>query len=175
MDLDQHTAIEQELARLGLRLMDLPGLAVGPGGLDGLLQHLRGLPTGATWHDVLPELPRHWVPGRPETWTTRYRPFGPYDYQELPTGPAVHVSWPRDTDPECLSTLLAAARAARKPVYGAGFIEIANSEWRTLDAFIILERGTSQDDLGGFRDWLEEERGVHVASVPRDGTEDYLL
>lgn len=115
MNIDQRAAIEQELARLGLRLMDLPALAVGPGRLDGLLQHLRGLPTEATWHDVLPEWPRHWVPGRPETWTTRYRPFGPYDYQELPTGPAVHVSWPKGTDPECLSNLLAAARAAREP------------------------------------------------------------
>lgn len=58
-------------------------------------------------------------------------------------------------------------------VYGAGFIESANPEWRTLDAFIILVRGTSEDDLGGFQDWLEEQ-GVHVASVPRDGSENYL-
>lgn len=115
MNLDQRAEIEQELARLGLRLMDLPGLAVGPGGLDGLLQHPRGLPTGATWHDMLPELPRHWVPGRPETWTTRYRPFGPYDCQELPTAPAVHVSWPKGTNPECLSTLVVAPDKRGRP------------------------------------------------------------
>src|SRR5512146_2672435 len=86
-------AFDAELQRLGLRARDLPGLAVtgGEQALEALLTRLRSLSPGATWHDVLPDLPPGWIPGCPETWTTPYRPDGPWDYQELPTGQAIRV------------------------------------------------------------------------------------
>jgi hypothetical protein len=83
-----------EFARLGLRLDESPhqAFAAGPGGAEHLLETLRDLRAGATWHDVFPDMPASWVPGRPATWTTLYRPLGPFDYPTLPTGPAVHVT-----------------------------------------------------------------------------------
>ncbi len=172
---EQHfrTEFERELQRLGLNIVDVPGLAVGPGGADALLAHVRSLPVGATWRDVFPDMPAHWVPGRPSTWTGRYRPRGPYDYQELPTGPAVHVKWPKQTDRGCLGAFIADARAAGWPIYGGGFIEMTNPEWPTLDAMLVLERGTSEDTLFEFVAWIEEQPRVRLATIPRTGQETY--
>jgi len=81
-------AIQAELGRLGLAWEDLPAGGLASRG-DDFLKRLRTFAPGLTWQDVLPDLPPHWLQGRTETWTTPYRPLGPYDYQELPTGPAV--------------------------------------------------------------------------------------
>lgn len=70
-------AFELEVLRLGLRLEDLPGGGLAVQDLDAFLRFLRTLEPPVTWRDVFPDLPAHWVPGRPETWTTAYRPFGP--------------------------------------------------------------------------------------------------
>ena len=171
-DPDKRDAILREFARIGLRSDDLPGLATSD--VDEFLEHLRRQPAGASWRDVLPDLPAHWVPGRPETWTTPYRPLGPYDYQELPTGPAVHVVWPKDTSKTCLDDLVVAARRDGWPVHGAGFLEVRNPKWRTIDAFIVLARGTGQDTLGEFVVWLEEQPAVGLAAIPRCGDEEYI-
>ena len=166
-------AIQAELDRLGLVREDLPaGGFAGQG--EALLKRLRGFSPGATWRDVLPDLPAHWLPGRPETWTTPYRPLGPYDYQELPTGPAVHVGWPKPGAPDQLERLVAEAKQAGWPIYGAGLLEIANPKWSTIDAMIVLERGTGEDVLGDFLQWLDGQVPVSIAAIPRTGKEQYM-
>lgn len=127
---------------------------------------------GVTWWDVFPDLPRHWKPGRPETWTGRYRPFGPYDYQSLPTGPALLVVWSTG-DATRLDTLLALARAAGWPVYGAGMEPTGPHESECL-ARIVLERGTSTDRYYEFGDWVNRQEGFEVAVYARIGDEEYL-
>jgi len=169
-------ALRAELERVGLRMSHMPGggLVASAGAMRELLARLRSTAPGVTWRDVFPDLAAHWEPGRPETWTAPYRPFGPYDYQELPTGPAVHVHWSRDMSPGFLDDLLAAARGAGWPVYGAGLIEISNPNWPTIDAMLVLKRGTTEDQTGSFTMWLDDQSGVRVATVPRTGTETYL-
>jgi hypothetical protein len=169
-------ALEREFQRLGLQPDALPGggLAADAAALDQLLAHLRALASPATWREVFPDIPAHWVAGQPETWTTRYRPLGPYDYQALPTGPAVHVDWPRTTDPVCLDRLITAARAAGWAIHGGAFVEVTNPDWPTLDAMIILEAGTAQAKLDEFLEWLGKRSDVQLAAVPRRGDETYV-
>lgn len=169
-------AFRAEVERLQLRLEDLPGgLALQDAdAFQHLLRAMRALEAPATWRDVFPDLPAHWVAGRPETWTTRYRPFGPYDYQSLPTAPAVHVQWQRETDHAVLDNLVAAARSAGFSVHGAGFLEMTNPAWSTLDAMIILGRGTTATQLDAFTDWLLEQSDVALAAIPRRGDEEYV-
>lgn len=168
-------ALRAEFERLGLKVENFPGggLAGDRDALEGWLERLRASAPGATWRDVLPDLPAHWQPGRPETWTTPYLPLGPYDYQELPTGPAVHVNWPKGTDRGCLEALMSDARGAGWPIYGAGFLEAPNAAWSTLDAFLVMERGTPEEVLCDFVTWIEEQPGVTLAAIPRIGNEDY--
>ena len=167
-------AISRERDRIGVRNEDLPGLAIEEGAERKFLEHLEQLPPRASLHDVFPDMPSHWVAGQPETWTTPYGPMGPYDYQELPTGPAVHVHWPKQMDAGCLDRLMAAARRDGWAVYGAAFLEMVNTEWPTLDAMIILERGTSEDRLHEFLEWLRAQPDVALSAVPRLGDEDYV-
>ena len=169
-------AFRAEVERLQLRFEDFPGgLAVqDEDAFQHLLRAMRALEAPATWRDVFPDLPAHRVAGRPETWTSPYRPFGPYDYQSLPTGPAVHVEWQRETDHGVLDNLVAAARSAGFPVHGAGFLEVTNPDWPTVDALIILRRGTTAAQLDAFTDWLSEQSDVALAAIPRRGDEEYV-
>ncbi len=112
--------------------------------------------------------------GKPESWTVPYQPFGPYDYQKLPTGPAVHVCWDKPGAPDQLDRLIAAAKAAGWPIYGAGLIKTTNPKWQTVDAMIVLRTGTDGDGLADFLSWLETQK-VQIATVPRRGDEQYLL
>jgi hypothetical protein len=177
---DYLSAIIVELERLGLSIEDWPYDAMATSGSDPLaplaewLDHLRTLQPGVTWHEADPELPTHWVPGEPDTWTTPYCPFGPYDYQQLPTGPAVHVSWKQAGSAEALAVLVEDARGAGFAVYGAGPIDEVNTRGTEYDAFVILEAGTSDDALGRFIEWLEERTAPILAAVPRTGFETYL-
>jgi hypothetical protein len=166
--------VAAEFERLGLNLDESPyqSFAAERGAAQRFIEGLRRLQPGVTWRDVFPDMPDHWVLGRPETWTRPYHPLGPYDYQELPTGPAVHVQWRKDTPRECLAALLAAARDAGWRVHGGGFIEIGNPGWPTIDAMVILERGTSEETLYQFADWLNGQSGVSVATIPRNVGED---
>ena len=63
--------IFNEFERLGLALDESPYqmFSAEPGGAERILEQLRRLEPGATWRDVFPEMPDHWVPGRPDTWT----------------------------------------------------------------------------------------------------------
>ena len=168
-------AFQREVHRLGLDLAALPGgLAADVASLNDLLQHIRALTPPVTWRDVFPDMPAHWVEGQPETWTTPYRPFGVYDHQSLPTGPAIHVQWPRASDPRCLDRLMDAARAAAWPVHGGGFLDVGDSDWPTLDAIIVLDAGTDADQLDGFLEWLGRRSDVAVAAIPRRSDEHFI-
>ena len=59
--------IQAELRRIGLDLYDLPGLAIS-GPVSDFIDFLRSVPAGATWREVLRDLPEHWIPGQHETW-----------------------------------------------------------------------------------------------------------
>ena len=63
-------AIQAELDRLGLTWEDLPAGGFASRGEDAFLKLLRTFSPGVTWRDIVPDLPPHWLPGRPETWTT---------------------------------------------------------------------------------------------------------
>jgi hypothetical protein len=173
---DEVHALKSELKRLGLdyRLMPGGGLAGEPGFIATLLRHVRALEPPSTWHAVFPDLPQHWKSGQPETWTGPYRPYGPFDYQTLPTGPAVHVAWPKTSALTVLDRLVANARAAGLLVHGAGWIEIPNPAWSTRDAMIILRKDTTEDAPHEFLEWLQTQADVRLAAIPRAGTETYL-
>jgi hypothetical protein len=168
-------AIFAEFERLDLRVEALPGggLASSADGATQLLAQLRAMAPGVRWRDVFPDFPAHWEPGRPETWTTPYHPFGPYDYQELPAGPAVQVQWEERGNGARLEALIDAARRAGWPVYGAGLLDTPNPAWTTTDALIVLARGTSNDECWAFAEWVDTQTGARVTGVPRSGDEEY--
>ena len=169
-------AFTAECSRLGLNMHDLPGLATG-GSDDGerqFLEHMRSLLPGATWHDVFPDLPRHWVPGKPETWTTPYRPLGDFDFQTLPAGPAVLVMWDLDTDRSCLDALIGDARAEGFQIHAAGFYRDDAPERASLDAIVVFDRGVSEDRAYEFWIWLESRGDVVHRVIVRSGREQYV-
>lgn len=170
------SAIAVELTRLGLSIETFPGggLAGDQAGLDQLLARVRSLKPGATWRDVFPDLPQHWKPGQPDSWTTPYHPLGPFDYQELPTAGAIHIQWSRQQPVARLEQFVQAARSAGWPVHGAGLIDITNPDWPTNDAFLVLERGTSDHQLMAFADWINQQADFSVAAIPRTGDESYV-
>jgi len=135
--------------------------------------HLNTLAPRTTWHDALPRILAHWRAGKPDTWTRSYRPFGPYDYQELPTSPAVHVMW-RDAGADRLPPLIAAARAAGWHIFGGGLVDTPGGARDEYLAIIVLERGATEDDLHGFTSWIQAQVGLALAAIPRLGTEVYL-
>lgn len=170
-DHDFRTAVGYELRRLGLDPTDPPALATAADTRDEFLANLRALPAGTSWRDVFPDLPSDW-----QGWDAppTYRPLGPYDYPALPTGPAVHVSWPdRAGHLARLDALVTAARATGHAVHGAGHIEITNPAWPTMDAYVVLARGTDEAALGAFCEWLDTQPGVRLAAIPRVGHEAY--
>lgn len=162
--------LEAAFRRLGLAIHDMP---FATNDLEPFIAHVRSLQPGASWHDVFPDAPAHWVPGRPETWTTRYRPFGPYDYQELPTGPALHLQWDGGVDQSLLDAFVGGSRETGWPVYGAGLIAAAGPDRASTDAFVILARGTAAEQLHEFCRWVETQPGIRVAACPRVGDEAY--
>lgn len=168
-DDEAQRAIESEFRRLGLRADELPGGGLAVQDSKAFLRLLQTLEPPVTWRDVLPDLPLHWLSGRPETWTTSYRPFGPYDYPELPTGPAVHVIGPSSTDDSWLEQFVGSARDAGFAVHGAGFIEGTG----TFHALIVLDRSAGTQQLDTFLEWLTRQP-VELAAVPRRGDETYV-
>lgn len=172
---DLFSLLIREFERLGLDYRDLPGLAIGDSASDAaaFLASVRRLTPGVTWHDIFPALPAHWVPGAPETWTHPYRAFGPYDYAELPVGPAVQVCWDRTTDRACLDAFVQRSRDAGWPIYGAGFVEVDTPEWPTLDAMIIFDRDASADTAGVFWAWVDAQGDMALTWFARTGAETY--
>ncbi len=168
-------SLKTEFARLGLDWRDLPGLAIagGPDGEAAFLKRLQELSPGVTWHTILPDLPSHWIPGKPATWTEPYRPLGAYDYPKLPTSPAVMISWARETDRSCLATLVAEARAAGFKIFGAGFRDVPMPDWPTLDAFVVFARRVSSVHVDDFYAWVSQRQDVVQQLFYRSGREKY--
>lgn len=100
----------REFARLRLSLDDAPSLAGTSAGLTDLLARVRALPIGSTWADIFPDA---FPTG--DTRPLPYRPLGDYDYQTLPTGPALHLQWPRATPRMFLDQLVQGARSVGWP------------------------------------------------------------
>jgi hypothetical protein len=173
-DSDSRRRIEQqvaaELARLGLTWADMPGGGfMISGDVEGFVSHLKTFQPGATWHDILPDIPSQREPGRPGP----YRPLGPYDYQELPTGPAVLVAW-RKSGPQSVDELLRQSRSAGWPVYGAGMAFRPPRPDIPSHAFVVLERGTGEAEVHGYEAWLHKHPDFYMAaSFIRRGTERY--
>ena len=60
-DRDVMLAIAAEAERLGLQWSDLPGFALAAGVEHAFLARLRLLSPGASWRDVIPDLPPDWL------------------------------------------------------------------------------------------------------------------
>lgn len=165
--------IERELERLGLTWASLPGdgLAGREGWEARLLAQLKSLEVGATWHDLLPDLPRHWIAGRPETWTDRYHPQGPWDYQTPPAGPALFAICDLDDPVTGLADLLTKAAMEGWQTYGAGLRDRLE---RQHVVSIVLPLGMSADDALALGDWIDSQSGWKLGGCNRTGTEDYV-
>jgi hypothetical protein len=170
-------ALGAEFRRLGLNVDEFPGggLMVGAGSLERLIARLRDMQPGVTWRDVFPNLPAHWMPGQSETWTVPFLPLGPFDYQELPAGPAVHVVWKHVADQDFLDSFLDQAKRAKWPVYGAGLVDDSHPQFDTVHALIVLARGTPEDRVNAFVDWITKQPGFLQVGVLRTGAETYLV
>jgi hypothetical protein len=142
--------------------------------LEGYLADLRSMQPGVTWRDLFPDIPAHWEAGRPETWTSPYRPLGPFDHQELPTSFAVHIYWTPEGAPERLDELMREARRAGWPVYGAGIIPMLPGRVNDTHAHVVLERGATEEQYFGLCDWLEQQPNVTIAVYSRNNREKYL-
>jgi hypothetical protein len=164
-----------ECDRLGLNLYDLPGLALdsGPDAQTRFLERLGAMSPGVTWHDVFPDLPKHWVMGEPDTWLAPFRPFGPFDFQELPAGPAALIGFEPDSDRSCLTTLLSEARDAGLPIHSGGFLDVANPDVSSLDAIIVFNRNAKVESAYEFWKWIESRSDIAFHSVLRRGDEKY--
>lgn len=164
------TEFERELERLGLNIFDVPGLAIGPGGAEALLAHVRSLPVGATWRDVFPGWPAHWEPGRPRTWTVPYKSLGPFDYPAPPAGPAFYILWSEPGAGPEHEALVQRAVAEGWPIYGGGITPKRRAGGVDDLGFVVLPRGTSEDVLGDFEAWIRRQPGVAHTRLYR--TED---
>lgn len=161
-DPEHRSAILAELERIGLDVGELAGLAVTHSA--ELLAHLRTLKPGSSWHDAFPDVPKDWDPRDRRNLKAPYRPYGSYDYQELPTGPAVDVYWQK-TEPHDLDALVAEAKRAGWPIYGAGFHHASNPDWPFQSAFVVLQRGTTEDRFGEFTLWFEARKTPTIAGI----------
>ena len=170
-------AIAAEFDRLGLRFEDGPyhdGLASAGTGEDverhlaAWLHHLRSLEPGASFHEADPELPSHWIPGQPDTWTvsTRFAPLAPFDYQTTPAGPALGISWPPGATQRELDAFVSAVRERGVAVYGAGAEDALNRPGgryhaidcrhidRIEDGKVVLDCSKSDAQ----KSWIDENR-----------------
>jgi len=160
-----------ELRRIGLEPHRCPAAGANTDALPRILVRAKSLSVGATWRDVFPDFPAEWDPEDPATWQMPYRPRGDHDYPEWPTGPLVLLSLPRSADEEDLASLVSHAREAGHRIYGFALIRPANPEYPVNHADIVLERGTSEQALGEFMDWVGLHPSAEVAAIPRIGDE----
>jgi hypothetical protein len=161
-----------EFERLGIPLRDLPGIVLEGGPGDWFLVHLRTLQPGATLQDILPGSPPHWRLGQPATWTIPYYPLGPWDYQETPLSPAIHILWEGPEASDWLSSLAQAAEAQGHAIHGFGHPFASRGGAAPTDGCIVLNRDTSPDALDAALTWLAAQPHVRVAVVLRTSQED---
>jgi hypothetical protein len=93
-----------------------------------------------------------------------YSPLGSWDHQTPPGEPAFHliqepatVGW--------LMGLLEAARGDALPVYGVGRLEqLGGSRLGPEHGFLVLNRGTTEDEQDIVWEWLVARPGLTIAS-----------
>ena len=151
-----------EIERLGPKGKP-PGFAAYPASLESLLAHLRALPPGATWADLLRRLDPAWDPNAP----VPYRPLGSWDHQAPPEEPAFHLL--HATAPDgWITSLVAAASAAGVPLHGGGRLEQpSGARLGPEHGWVTVQRGLSEEQVADVWGWLEAQPGVEVASRPR--------
>ena len=164
-----------EFERLGLQLDDCPykAFAASPGEGERFLDGLRRMQPGVSWRDVFPDMPAHWVPGRPKRGRIRIgrsgrSTFRPYRPGRPCTCTGRTVSTPRRWR---------SSRPRRVPLagrHGAGLIEQLRDRSREFHAHVVLDRATSEDTFLDFLTWIEEQRGVDVAVITRPVGGEYL-
>ena len=147
-------AFRAELRRIGLDPDELQAFAVG-GDPERTLAHLRALPSGSSWADVVPGVPADWSPGQPEP----ERALGPFDHEAPPRGIAVFACLDLGAPVEALDGAIARARKLGYPIYGAGVI---------LDRghphlYIILTLEASEDDADEIAFAIGQKDGISNA------------
>jgi hypothetical protein len=164
-------ALSAEFGRLNLNVLHVPGLTGTREALARLLSRMQTMDEGVTWPEVLPDWPSTWVPGRPETWVSRYRPSAGSNYEPLPTGHAVQVTWTGVEDVPRLEALVDTARRVGWPVHRAGFIGAPDPTSDTAKAVVVLRQETSEERVGEFIDWIDANSGPELNTVRRhEGT-----
>ncbi len=170
MQFEDWVEIEAEFNRLSLHSDDIPGGGLAIGGDEALQQflaHLRGLSPGATWRDVLPDLPEHWYIDDPESWTFPYHPIGPFDYPRLPAGPVIMTSCGVEHDESIVRRVIDDARVAGFAIYGAGIAGEMSGETRERLIRIVMEHGTTEEPLSAFTQWIAARDDLRFDGVSR--------
>lgn len=160
----------RELRRIGLDEESSPYGVMASGSEEAVVEflaHVSSLPVGATWRDVYPDIPKHWDLANEETWTSAYRPLGPFDYPTLPCGPAVLIRLPRGSTEDALAQLAAAADLKGWVVYGSGFVPIENPDWPDRLAYVVLDLSTTEPQYYEFALWVESRPAVTLAGCTR--------
>lgn len=167
-------AVQQQIHRLGLNPEHNPYMVAGT--LEGMAEFvakLKALEPGVTWRDVFSDIPAHWDLEDPDTWTEAFEPYGPFDYQQLPAGAAVMVSYRDSGAGQKFNELVEQARAAGHDMYGAGIMYSTDgreSNW----GIIVLRRGASMGALYALVEWAATQPDVIVARPDRhEDTEFY--
>ena len=107
------------------------------------------------------------------TWTFPFKPFGPYDYQELPVGAAVLVGWEDERIPRGLLAFVERSRAAGFAIYGAGFWGPEGTPEETRQAMIIFDREAGSQAVDDFWPWVESQGDMALHWFARTGEETY--
>jgi hypothetical protein len=160
----------RELRRIGLDEARSPYGVMASGSDETVVEflaHVSTLPVGATWRDVYPDIPTHWDLADEETWTSAYRPLGPFDYPTLPCGPAVLIRLPDESTEDVLAQLSAAAALEGWVVYGSGFVPIENPDWPDRLAYVVLDAATTEPRYYEFASWIESRLAVKLAGCIR--------
>lgn len=109
--------LHAEFRRIGLDPDELHGLAVS-GNPDRMLAHVRALPAGSSWADVVLGEAEGWSPGPPQP----ERSLGPFDYQGPPWGIAVFGSLDSEDPVSAGEGAIRRAQTLGCPIYGAGVV-----------------------------------------------------
>jgi len=160
-------AVRRQMERLKLNPEHNPYMLAGTlEGLAEFVSKLEALEPGVTWRDVFPDIPAHWNLEDDETWTERFEPYGPFDYQQLPAGAAVIVGYADLGAGTKFNALVERARATGYDMYGAGIMygtDGRESNW----GIIVLKTGASPDAIHSLASWAEAQPDVIVARPDR--------
>ncbi|MEO7997261.1 MAG: hypothetical protein ABI852_07430 [Gemmatimonadaceae bacterium] len=169
-------SIDREYARIGLNMFEspYPNLAGTLEGLREYLEVLQSLPVGATWRDVHPDMPAHWIPGDESTWTEPFRPYGDWDFQQTPAGSSIMVAFDGAHRESEFHALVERAKELGFQIYGSGIQWQHAPESRVTAGYIVSMLGTSESDQFRLADWAREQPGVMMARRDRNETDEYF-